>query len=60
MTILHTPSRFRHILWVGFDRNARPGDELLGLSIGNAYLGIYPTSSGFEVAWGILNANEAL
>ena len=58
--ILRTPRFLEPIFYAGLDRRARPGDELLGLSIGNRYLGIYPTSTGFEVSYGTLNAQGAL
>jgi hypothetical protein len=58
--ILRTPRFIEPILYAGLDRRARSGDELLGVSIGRFYLGIYPTSNGFEVSYGILNQNGAL
>jgi len=58
--ILRTPRFLEPIFYAGLDRRARPGDEMLAVSIGRAYLGIYPTSNGFEVSYGILNQNGAL
>jgi hypothetical protein len=58
--ILRTPRFIEPLFYAGLDRRARAGDELLAVSIGRAYLGIYPTSNGFEVSYGILNSNGAL
>jgi hypothetical protein len=58
--ILRTPRAIAPFFYAGFDRRARVGDEMLAVSIGRAYVGIYPTSQGFEVSYGILNQNEAL
>jgi hypothetical protein len=58
--ILHTPRFIEQFFYVGFDRTARVGDELLAVSVGPAYVGLYPTSSGVEISWGILNKNGAL
>lgn len=58
--IIRTPRFIEPLFYAGLDRRARPGDELLAVSVGRAYVGIYPTTNGFEVAWGILNQNGAL
>ena len=58
--ILRTPRFIEPLFYAGLDRRARTGDELLGVSIGRFYLGIYPTSTGFEVSYGILNGQGAL
>lgn len=59
-TILRTPRFLESVLYVGFDRSARVGDEMLAVSIGRAYVGLYPTSSGVEISYGILNRHGAL
>jgi len=59
-TILRTPRFLESVLYVGFDRTARVGDEMLAVSVGPAYVGLYPTSSGVEISWGILNKNGGL
>ena len=55
----HTPYRFR-FAYAGIDTKASAGDELLGLSIFRFYFGLYPTQTGIELAYGILNANDSL
>ena len=57
---LQTPMTIQHFLYAGIDTRAKAGDELLGLSLGRLYLGIYPTATGFEVAYGILNSQGCL
>lgn len=58
--ILHTPHAIAPWFYASLDRRARVGDELLAVSIGRAYLGLYPTEQGVEICWGILNQNGAL
>lgn len=57
---LQTPTAIQHLVYAGIDTKARSGDELLAAGIGRFYLGIYPTTTGFEVAYGILNSQGAL
>lgn len=58
--ILRTPRFIEPIFYVGFDSNARRGDELLAVSVGRLYAGFYPTEQGVEICCGILNAQGAL
>ena len=59
---LQTPTAIQHLVYAGIDTRAvaAPGDELLGLGLGRLYVGIYPTSTGFELAYGILNSQGSL
>jgi hypothetical protein len=58
--IIRTPRFLAPLLYVGIDPRARVGDEWIAASIGSAYVGLYPTSQGMEISWGMLNKNEAL
>lgn len=58
--ILRTPRFLAPFFYASIDPKARLRDEAVAISIGPAYLGIYPTACGFEVAYGILNNQEAL
>lgn len=58
--IIRTPRFLERYLYVAIDPRARIRDEWIAASIGNAYVGLYPTSTGVEIAWGILNNNGAL
>lgn len=60
MSILRTPRIIERFFYASLDPRARVGDELLAASIGRAYIGLYPTSQGVEISWGILNKNGAL
>ena len=59
---LQTPSRFQNLAYFGFDTRATNGigDELIGFGIGRLYVGIYPTATGFEVAYGVTNEHGCL
>ena len=57
---LQTPTSLQHLVYAGIDTSATAGDELLGISLGRLYLGIYLTATGFEVSYGILNSQGAL
>jgi hypothetical protein len=59
---LQTPTAIQEAFYAGIDTRAikNVGDEFLGFSLGRLYLGIYPTSTGFEVAYGILNEQGCL
>lgn len=52
---IQTPYKFHKIAYLGLDTSARSGDELLAFGIGNLYFGIYPTKTGVELSYGILN-----
>jgi hypothetical protein len=55
-----TPLPLQHLLYLGLDTKATNGDELLGLGLGRLYLGLYPTATGFEVAYGLTNEQGCL
>lgn len=55
-----TPLPLQHLLYLGLDTKATNGDELLGLGLGRLYLGLYPTATGFEVAYGVVNSQGCL
>lgn len=52
---IQTPYKFHKIGYIGLDTSARAGDELLAIGVGRLYFGIYPTSQGVELSYGILN-----
>lgn len=56
---LQTPYRFHRFAYFGIDTSARAniGDELIGFGIGRFYVGIYPTTTGFDLSVGILDRN---
>lgn len=58
--ILHTPRILDPIFYASLDTRARQGDELLAISVGPFYIGLYPTEQGVEICWGKLNNNGAL
>ena len=51
-----TPEMFTQFFYLGVNLIGEPGDEIVGLSVGNRYVGLY--SSG--IAWGVLNEQGAL
>ena len=51
-----TPQMFTEYFYFGVNMIGEPGDEIVGLSVGNRYIGLY--SSG--IAWGVLNEQGAL
>jgi hypothetical protein len=57
---LQTPTTIQNLLYLGLDTSATSGDELLGLGLGRLYLGLYPTATGFEVAYGVVNSQGCL
>ena len=57
---LSTPLSISPAFYAGIDTRAGVDDELLGLSVGRFYVGIYPTSTGFDLSVGILNAQGCL
>lgn len=58
--ILQTPTSTEHLFYLGVDTKAGDGDERFGIGIGRLYLGLYPTATGFEVAYGVLNSQGCL
>jgi hypothetical protein len=60
MTLIRTPRFLSDFFYASLDLRARVRDEAAAISIGRAYLGIYPTPTGFEVAYGILDQNGSL
>lgn len=57
---LQTPSKFHRFAYFGLDTKARTGDEFLAAGLGRFYVGIYPTATGFEVAYGVTNEHGCL
>lgn len=57
-----TPSSIMNVIYFGIDTRALSGigDELLGLSLGRLYVGLYPTDKGVEICWGLTDANGCL
>ena len=51
-----TPEMFTQFFYLGVNMIGEPGDEIVGLSVGNRYVGLY--SNG--IAWGVLNEQGAL
>lgn len=56
--ILQTPASIQNLIYLGLDTKATSGDERFG--IGRLYLGLYPTATGFEVAYGVVNSQGCL
>lgn len=55
-----TPFRFQRFAYFGINTSAGNGDEMLGISIGSFYLGIYPLMRGYDISVGIVDANGCL
>lgn len=51
-----TPEMFSQYFYLGVNLIGEPGDEIVGMSVGNRYIGLY--SNG--IAWGVLNEQGAL
>lgn len=51
-----TPTFCTEYFYFGVNMIGEPGDEIVGLSVGNRYIGLY--SNG--IAWGVLNEQGAL
>jgi len=51
-----TPAFMTEFFYFGINLIGEPGDEIVGLSVGNRYVGLYNDS----IVWGILNENGAL
>ena len=57
---IQTPYKLSKFAYFGLDTNARVRDEFLAAGIGRFYIGIYPTSSVFDVSVGITDDNDSL
>lgn len=51
-----TPEIITKYFYFSVNMIAEPGDEIVGLSVGNRYIGLYANN----IVWGILNENGAL
>jgi len=51
-----TPAFVTEFFYFSVNMIGEPGDEIVGLSIGNRYVGLYDSG----IAWGVLNAQGAL
>jgi hypothetical protein len=51
-----TPEMFTQFFYLGVNLIGEPGDEIVGLSVGNRYVGLYNNG----IAWGVLNEQGAL
>ena len=51
-----TPEMFTQFFYLGVNMIGEPGDEIVGLSVGNRYVGLYNNG----IAWGVLNEQGAL
>jgi len=51
-----TPDSIANVFYFNINMRATPGDEIVGLSVGNRYIGLYSDS----INWGILDENGAL
>ena len=51
-----TPQFLTEYFYLGVNLIGEPGDEIVGLSVGNRYVGLY--SNG--ISWGVLNEQGAL
>ena len=51
-----TPEMITQFFYLGVNFIGEPGDEIIGMSVANRYIGLY--SSG--IAWGVLNEQGAL
>jgi hypothetical protein len=51
-----TPDSLSQYFYFSVNLIGAPGDEIVGLSVGNRYVGLYDNS----ISWGILNENGAL
>ena len=51
-----TPAFVTEYFYFGVNFIGEPGDEIVGLSVGNRYVGLYDNG----IAWGVLNAQGAL
>jgi len=51
-----TPDMIAEYFYFSVNMIGEPGDEIVGLSVGNRYVGLYNNG----IAWGVLNAQGAL
>lgn len=51
-----TPQMFTEYFYFGVNMIGEPGDEIVGLSVGNRYIGLYKDS----LNWGMLDEHGAL
>jgi len=51
-----TPEKFTKFFYFNVNFRATSGDEIVGLSVGNRYIGLYSDS----INWGVLDENGAL
>ena len=51
-----TPEMITQFFYLGVNLIGEPGDEIVGLSVGNRYVGLYNNG----IAWGVLNEQGAL
>jgi len=51
-----TPDSISNYFYFSVNLIGEPGDEIIGLSVGNRYIGLYSDS----INWGILDENGAL
>jgi len=51
-----TPEIITKYFYFSVNMIAEPGDEIVGLSVGNRYIGLYANN----IVWGILNENGVL
>jgi hypothetical protein len=51
-----TPAVLTDYFYFSVNLIGEPGDEIVGLSVGNRYVGLYNNG----IAWGVLNENGAL
>lgn len=51
-----TPEMIAQFFYLGVNLICDPGDEIIGMSVGNRYIGLY----GSCIVWGVLNEQGAL
>ena len=51
-----TPEKFTKFFYLNVNFRATSGDEIVGLSVGNRYIGLYSDS----INWGVLDENGCL
>ncbi len=51
-----TPEAISQYFYFNFNMRYAPGDEIVGLSVGNRYIGLYSDS----INWGVLDENGCL
>jgi hypothetical protein len=53
---INTPDAVSNYFYFNFNMRYQPGDEIVGLSVGNRYVGLYNDS----LNWGVLDENGCL